>query len=693
MIGAYFDIEVFENYVSLLFLDMNVDQQWIDAYIEADIINDEMGKKYALNHIDYKQFILHNDRYDIEAFYLFMKDIKLLIGFNNKHYDDLIIDFLHIKKDIATNPDTHWWLIQNVKMLSDNIIGNSVGNYRYVHDELKLYASPYTSIDLFLALFETINRKSLKQSAINIKWYRIEDLPLKPGSTVTSDQFNTIFEYNFNDVLITRALHKLKHKEFELRINIGARYNVDVLSSNRSAIADKLMIKFYQQYTGLKYYEFKDARTPRTIVKFKDILNPKITFTTSALQTAYNDIYNTAFYVGKKYYKTVIFNNKGYTIATGGLHSIDRPKKFFANEKYDIIDADVSSYYPKLIYNEGVCPAHIAPVAFSYIVNMITTDRLEYKTKSNDLKKLARYAEAADYQVGAEALKIVANSGLYGKLGYDGWLYDLKAMYQVTLNGQLYLMMLIEQLELAGIHVISANTDGITAYVSKDKTDTYYTICKNWQSFTKLELEFTKYIKYIRTSVNDYLAVKEKWLTDPNGEEVFKRKGDFLVDVELSKGFNAPIVAIAINEYYINNIPVEKTIKKHTDIYDFCISVKTGNDFVKQIHNMKDGNYNIQDLSKNLRYYVSNLGGTLLKHSTQTHNHINMLKGYLITPFNDYFKVNKFSEYDINYKYYVKRCNDIILKINNEFSKPSATRRVTGRRSGVKEIGNLFDNI
>lgn len=697
MIGAYYDIEAFGNYISFLFLNMVNDQKAIDVYIEADINKDIEAKKEALTHIDYKDFVLHADQYDAVEFYEFMKDIKLLIGFNSIKFDDLLLMEMYINKDIVLAGNTNWRAIQIIKNLADNIISNNDINYKYFDEDLKKFKQWWTSIDLLMSLFETIARKGLKQSAINIKWYRIEDLPIRPDALVSKDQFPKIFDYNFNDCLITRALHLKKKKEFELRINIGAKYDVNVLTSNRSSIADRLMTKFYVDYTGLKYYQFKDKRTSRSLINFGDIINSRINFITPELKAIGEEIRNTEFYIDKKFVKKVLFRNKGYNIRTGGLHSVDRPARFQVDGiNMFMRDADVSSYYPALIYNEGVCPAHLASVAFNHIVLMIMTDRLKYKSDAKLFKNEGRYAEAGDAKVGAEALKIVANSGLFGKMGYDGWLYDPKAMYQVTLNGQLYLMMLIEQYEEAGIEVISANTDGIIAKFNKTKLDDYEKISKEWQKFTKLSLEFTDYIKYVRTSVNSYIAIKKEWLTDPNGEDNIKRKDEFLIEVELSKGFNAPIVAIAIDKWIVNGIRIEETIRNHNDIYDYCISVKTGEVYDKQLHTTKGGNYTVDALSKNLRYFVSMDGGTLLKHKADKigHHYAQMIKGVLVTPFNDYFKVSNMSEYNINYQYYIKRATDLLLKIEGEYQRPTGSRVFRGsKKKGVTIIGHLFDNI
>ena len=47
------------------------------------------------------------------------------------------------------------------------------------------------------------------------------------------------------------------------------------------------------------------------------------------------------------------------------------------------------------------------------------------------------------------------------------------AVLKVTINGQLMIMMLCEELELNGIEVISANTDGIVVKLYKNKKEVF----------------------------------------------------------------------------------------------------------------------------------------------------------------------------------------------------------------------------
>jgi len=270
------------------------------------------------------------------------------------------------------------------------------------------------------------------------------------------------------------------------------------------------------------------------------------------------------------------------------------------------------------------------------------------------------------------------------KFGYEGWLKDFLCVYQVTINLQLYLLMLIEDLELNKIKIISANTDGLTALYHKDKRPLYDKICKEWCSYTGFNLEFAEYVKYIRTSVNDYIAIKRKWLITKSDNDI-KRKGDFLIEPDVCKGYSMPIVGIALDKYFVHGIPVEETIKNHKDIYDFCISVKTGEAFTKEIHYVKDGKYCKDELQKNIRYFVSTDGGGLNKHSKTTRQDFTMAKGVRTTIFNDFYYVDDFKEYNVDYNFYLHKAYEMIYKVSGANVKTS--------RKGTKVCGTMFDNI
>jgi hypothetical protein len=135
------------------------------------------------------------------------------------------------------------------------------------------------------------------------------------------------------------------------------------------------------------------------------------------------------------------------------------------------------------------------------------------------------------------------------------------------------LLMLIEQLNKVGCTVISANTDGITVLFKTKLKSLVEDIMRNWSNLTKLELEQVEYVKYARMAVNDYVAAKRGY--EANQSKI-KCKGLFTLEHELGRVPNAKIVAKALVNYFIYDIPIDTTIQQSRNIFDFCLSEKTG---------------------------------------------------------------------------------------------------------------------
>src|ERR1017187_7366641 len=139
----------------------------------------------------------------------------------------------------------------------------------------------------------------------------------------------------------------------------------------------------------------------------------------------------------------------------GGLHSAESGVAHVAGSNYMLIDRDVTSYYPSIILNLGLYPQHMGE-AFLTVYRSLVERRVAAK-KAGD-------------KVTAESLKIAVN-GSFGKLG-SKWsaLYAPDLLIRVTITGQLSLLMLIEMIELAGLPVLSGNTDGILVKCHKDRS-------------------------------------------------------------------------------------------------------------------------------------------------------------------------------------------------------------------------------
>lgn len=205
--------------------------------------------------------------------------------------------------------------------------------------------------------------------------------------------------------------------------------------------------------------------------------------------------------------------------------------------------------------------------------------------------------------------------------------------------------------------LIQINTDGLTLKIKKIDEERYYSICKEWEKTTNLVLEYAYYSKMVITDVNNYMAVYT------NGK--YKCKGSFeFENLPLHKNKSALIVRIALFNYFTENIPIENTIRNHKNIFDFCIGRRTKSD---SRFFYLDKNANKYDLSKTIRYFISNKGVVIKKRMVETgqisYLNVHPQKGrtWYQTMLNRIDPTK--TDYDINYSYYIKQANDDLFNL------------------------------
>jgi len=143
-------------------------------------------------------------------------------------------------------------------------------------------------------------------------------------------------------------------------------------------------------------------------------------------------------------------------------------------------------------------------------------------------------------------------------------------MVQVTLTGQLALLMLIESLsEVLDCTVVSANTDGVTVRCHQSSVDDALAVVKEWETTTGFETERTDYQGLYSRDVNNYVAI----LT--NGD--VKTKGVYGKGLPLQKNPVATICSRAVIDYLTLGASIRGTIACCEDIREFvCIRSITG---------------------------------------------------------------------------------------------------------------------
>ena len=671
-----YDIELYPDVFTATFLDLHKsNNKAVDDYMAAKATRDESLIADALSKLSYKRFVIglgHNDKFALRDF------IALgltLYGFNNHSYDDVVLMQLLRNLDLDTDE-----LLRLLYTTGDTIINDSYIGYNHELYPLKVNKN-FVSIDLKLLHHL---QKGLKMVAIAMKYPFIEDLPIRPGHSVGIGRLEGLLFYNLNDVLMTRLMLLLKLEELTSRQDAVHMYNTNrdkTLSASRPELA-KLIIAEYILKLNHNDKAFMFKKTFRKYIPFDEIII-HFNFEIPEFKDFYENMKLVKFRPGTDIFKeTFIYNGVTYNFGIGGLHTKDIPQVFEISDKYEYIDIDADSYYPWLIINHGFEPKHLRGL-FLPIFRLITETRITAKKAGKakldkaDIDYLEKQVNKLKNGKLAAILKIVINSS-FGQLNdVYSFLLDPKQFYATTINGQLGLLYVAEKIILSGCEILSVNTDGIIAKVPRERKEAYER--DSIQAFLdfKATSEFTYYKKYVRTSVNSYLTIKTDGTVKLKGQFEFNK---LVLHDGYAKGFDMPVVAYALVQYYTKGISVSKTLRAHRDIYDFCKSSNIGSQYSLQYTRVVNGKVIRVDVQKHVRYYISVKGGVLLKVNLTGARDSKLAAGYNATIFNDYHDVDDFKEYDINYAYYIKECNKLIDDIERRSTK-----------SIKKYGGTLFD--
>lgn len=746
------DLEVFENMISFTFVDL---KDYLDKFADCKgALTDSLTVEEITSRLDkVKSWIFYVSDTDdsqmlsIVDFFEKMRPVEHedgsvdrydLYGYNNQGYDDMLIkSFL-----------MYWNRFDNTKQLclflkevNDKIISLQDDKDALWKDKLlnliRKYRVHYVTVDLFKIFAlnsagvnidkDTGERKkygkSLKQVSINLKWYNLLDFKLPPIDDeegdiyrkrneykgMTNEQLNCLITadfsryllpryvkpmlyYNKNDVFLCCEMVRQKPDEVILRYSLGHAYRINFLCSARSNIADKLLNKFYAERSGLHEDAFKNLRTQRTALSFNKIIFPHIKFKTKQLQDLLEEMKKVVIYRTNKdsFVREIEFYGTTYTLATGGIHTQDKPVILKSTDKYVYVHHDYTSYYPSIMISYEVVPAHLNRKVFAKMVDYFKQTRV--KCKHTDDKD-GFVVPGVHNKLAAEALKIVINA-IYGKYGYENfWLYDRLAQMRVTINGQLMTMTLCESLELAGIHVVSANTDGIVIKLPYDKVDVYNQICKEWNETNKMSADDEHYKILVSLNVNNYFDIQSNDKIEYKGALDPKQ---YIKD--LKKGYDMPVVATAVFEYFAHGKSVMETLRNHKDILDFCKTQNVGRQFEVVYQKVVDGEVVDVRSQRHVRFYVSTKGVVIMKQHVSTGARSVLASGKPVQILN-LLDDKDISERNIDYAYYYEEAykiiNPIKLGISPNQKGNSKNKTLSGKSLLKKNFGlynDLFDN-
>lgn len=287
---------------------------------------------------------------------------------------------------------------------------------------------------------------------------------------------------------------------------LSKEYKINFLNTRPSAVIEKMP-------------DLRPAYT-KPVKQFYYQAPSFLHFDTPVFQKLFNDIVSHEFVVKGGSIKhpclpqTVEIGNITAKIGVGGLHGFSPDINRASDEDNVLIDWDIKAFYPSMICREPILQS-VFGKDFVTEINKILARREEVRQTNSDLSM---------------GLKEVLNSATGNFNNTGSKMYNPQAYIQITLTGQLYILMIADTCIKHGIPVLSINTDGLTVLDNANATDTSEAIIKRAELMTGLVFEKTMFKKYYGNNVNNYIAMKS--------DNEIKTRGSYRNKRELDKSNN-----------------------------------------------------------------------------------------------------------------------------------------------------------
>lgn len=561
----------------------------------------------------------------------FLQPDICLVGYNNIHYDNPIINYCI--EFFSNSNYSYEKICKSIFNLSSVITKEKDNIEKWKKWK---YANNFYTLDLLTMLYSQALRVSLKEMQVTMMYKNVQEFNCDWELPLATTEIDSMIEYNINDVMSTYELFKRCEKDIKLRIDIENLYNINCLSKDGVNIGMQILAEEYMRKTGIPWKLLKDLRSPADTINLNEIILPFIKFDTKILKDLLTEMKALTVSPGRKSYeKQFYLNDRIISVGVGGIHSINKPEIIKPTEDEILVDLDVASLYPSMLLNFDFYPRHLGK---------------EFKEVYADIKERRIKAKHAKDKVTDATLKLALN-GLSGNLQNEfSWCYDPKAVMGIRINGQLLLLMLTEKLMSLGITPIQLNTDGIFVKMHKSIYPKAMELCKEWENLTGLVLEEDRFKSFYQLAINDYFGVFEN--------DKIKEKGCFITEVIQGKGLTPKIIPKAVEAYFLKGINPKVFIPNHTDIKDFLMSEKTGKQWTVEYNNT------IQQRTN--RFYASTDGHFLFKWKMDKgeKQYQNMLTASGVTILNNFDDLKENPK--INYQYYINEANKIINQLKTK---------------------------
>ena len=521
-------------------------------------------------------------------------------------------------------------------------------------------------------------RSSLKWIQYSMDWQNILEMPIHHTAAIkTLEEIETILEYCINDVRSTKEIYNRSKSQVALRKELTNTYGIDMFSASEPRISKEIFGYYLSQKLNIPKRDLKNMRTYRDSIKVKDIILPYVSFTSpefNLLLERFSSLEVDASNLKGSFRYKLNYKNITTHFGLGGVHGAAKKGIYETSEDVMIMSSDVTSFYPNLAIKNQWSPGHFPKKEFSD----------QYEWFFEERKKIPK-SNPMNY-----VYKIILNSTFGLSNDEKSFFYDPELCMRITINGQLSLMMLYEQImeRIPGAIALLQNTDGVETIIPKEYFDEYMLICKEWEEKTNLNLEHDEYQKIIIGDVNNYIAVNKykevditTWRNLKQSEPHYlfkvendkfsfapvKLKGRFdFHNLQLHKNKSKLVIPKAIYQYFVHNVLPQDYLDTNKNILDYCIGGKSKGDWKCISRSIKDGSLCENELQKINRYYISNNGVKIIKINKTDKREIQLEAGrWLQSIYNNMEILPKWDNYNINKGYYLEAIEQEINGIIN----------------------------
>ena len=563
-----------------------------------------------------------------------------MVGYNNQGFDYPVIHHMIETHHQGTNEMTIY-----AKAMA---IINSGWNNRFKNIIWDNEAH-IPQVDLFkIHHFDNQNRATkLKMLEFNMRRRNVSDLPYPPCTVLDWHQCDVLMSYMWEDIDATAEFYDRSEHQIRFRDELSVKHNRNFINHNDGKIGkDYIIMKLTDVMPGFD----KKRQTVREYVDLADVIFPYVSFEQPGFQRILQWFREQRIHETKGAISDVNCSIDGFQFdfGLGGIHGSIDPQIVTSDDYWIIEDWDVASYYPNLAIKNGLYPEHLGQ-SFCTIYEEVYEQRKTYakKTAENAMLKLALNAVFGD------------SNNQYSCF------FDTQYTMAITVNGQLLLCMLAEQLmKLEGLQMIQINTDGMTVKYPRIYQEWVHSVCKWWGQLTKLQLENVEYGRMFVRDVNNYIGEYTDGKVKRKGCYCYESKLDnpFTQDLDWNQNHSSLVVQKAAEAALVRGEDIRTFISNHTDIMDFMLAAKApGGSRLETV----DYHGSITPQQGITRYYIAVMGEDLVKvmpplKGKFTERRFNINKGWKVSVCND---MDNYVDHDVEFDWYVQEAEKLVKPV------------------------------